>query len=141
MTLPRANTEAPNHDRDIDAILASFPDGFVALDNDWRITRVNAATERIWRQRASELIGRTVAEALGAPPDNVFQVIYADSKRTGETAVFSAPSAIYGVWFEVRGYPNPRGYSIFFRDITEERLVHRKIREAERKLEAQRLIN
>src|SRR5262249_8164813 len=111
-------------------------DGLVAIDNAWRFTYVNAAAERMWNRKASDLIGRTIFDTLRIDPNNPFQVNYAASKKTGEPVAFTAYSELIKGWLEVRGYPHPLGYTIFFRDVTKERLSHRATLEIERKLEA-----
>ena len=129
------------YDREVDAILASISDGFVAVDNDWRFTHVNPAAERMWRRKAADLIGRTIFDALKVDPRNPFQPNYLASKATNEPVAFSAFSEIFGAWLEVRGYPHPGGYTIFFRDVTAERRAHRALMESEHKLAAAQRIN
>jgi PAS domain S-box-containing protein len=124
-----------------DAILSGISDGFVSFDNGWRFTHVNAAAERLWGLAAGDIIGRTVFEALGIGPDNPFHACYAASKRSGEPVTFAAHSDLRDAWFEVRGYPHAAGYSIFFRDVTEERGAHLALVETQRRLAAAHRIN
>ena len=102
-------------------IRADISDGCAALDNDWRFTYLNAAAARIAGRSASDLLGRTLFDALGNDPDNPFLARYVASKASGEPAVFTAYSEVFRMWLEVRGYPRPDGYTIFFRDVTAER--------------------
>jgi PAS domain S-box-containing protein len=134
-------TRAMRHLTEADAILSGISDGFVSFDNDWRFTHVNAAAERLWGLAAGAVIGRTVFEALGVGPDNPFHGCYADSKRNGEPVAFTARSGLRDAWFEVRGYPHAAGYSIFFRDVTEERSAHLALVETQRRLAAAHRIN
>jgi len=129
------------HQSEMDALVSSISDGLLVVDNDWRFTHVNAAAERMWRIKASDFVGRTIFDALKVDKENPFHPNYVESKRTGEPVAFSAYSKNFDAWLEVRGYPNPDGYTIFFRDVSEERRAHRALIESERKLAAAHRIN
>jgi PAS domain S-box-containing protein len=129
------------HQSEVDAILSGISDGFVAVDNEWRFTHVNAAAERMWHVKAGDLIGRTVFDALKVKPDSPFLANYVESKRTGEPVAFSAYSELRGAWLEARGFPHRDGYTIFFRDVSEERRAHRALIESGRQLGAANRIN
>jgi PAS domain S-box-containing protein len=122
-------------------LLASISDGLVAFDNDWRFTYVNAAAERLWKRKAEELVGRTIFDALKVDPDNPFYAAYVASKATGDPAFFVAYSTTFSAWHEVRGYPHIRGYTIFIRDVTEERTGYLATVEQQRSLDVARAIN
>jgi PAS domain S-box-containing protein len=122
-------------------ILADISDGCAALDNDWRFTYLNAAAARIAGRRASDLLGRTLFNALGNEPDNPFLASYVASKASGEPAVFTAYSEVFRMWLEVRGYPRPDGYTIFFRDVTAERGAQLAALEREQRRAAAQAIN
>jgi PAS domain S-box-containing protein len=122
--------------REVDAILAGISDGFVSVDNEWRFTHVNPAAERLWRKRAADLIGKKAFDVLTIDPNNVFHYCYLEAKRSGEPALFSAYSGNFGAWLEIRGYPHDAGFSIFVRDVSEERRSHLALIERERALEA-----
>ena len=141
MTRKRDKPEKAVRDREFDAFVAGISDGFVSLDNEWRVTHINAAAERLWGHKASQLIGKKTFDVLKIDPDNIFNTQYLASKRSGEPTAFSAYSGNFGAWLEVRGYPHAAGYSIFVRDVTEERRAHRELRERESKLESARRTN
>jgi PAS domain S-box-containing protein len=127
--------------RQVDEILASISDGFVAFDNEWRFTYVNAAAERMWRRQASELLGRTIFEALKVNDRNPFLLVYLDSKKSRKPVAFACYSDVFGAWQDVRGYPHPGGYTIFFRDATEERETYLASVEGRRQLESALSVN
>lgn len=121
----------------VDEILASISDGLIALDNEWRFTYVNAAAERLSGYRAQDVIGRRIF----VDPNNPFQANYLASKASGEPTAFAAYSDMFRAWIEVRGYPHPGGYTIFFRDVSAERAAHRSMLEREGRLESAAPIN
>ena len=122
-------------------ILASISDGLVAFDNEWRFAYVNAAAERMTQHKADGLIGRTIVDALGPDPDNPFLATYRASKASGEPVAFTAYSEVFARWLEIRGYPHAAGYTVFFRDVSDERAAHRAALMSEGKLEAAGPIN
>ena len=125
----------------VDDILASISDGLVAFDNEWRFTYVNAAAERMTHRQADGLIGRTIVDALGPDPSNPFLASYRASKASGEPIAFTAYSEVFVRWLEIRGYPHAAGYTVFFRDVSDERAAHRAALMSEGKLEAAAPIN
>ena len=128
-------------DRAVSAILSSISDGVVALDNGWRFTHLNEAAERMMRCRAADVIGRTSFDALKVDAENPFNLNYLISKQTNTPVSFSAYSKFFDQWLEVRGFPHPEGYTIFFRDVSEERQAHRSLIEGQRSLQAARQTN
>ena len=124
-----------------ETVLASISDGLVAFDNDWRFIYLNAGAERLWNRKAGSLIGKTIFDAMGVDETNPFLTAYLASKKSGEPAVFVAYSEIFKAWHEVRGYPHPLGYTIFIRDVTEDRAAHVARLDAQRSLDLARSIN
>ena len=133
---PLANLGFPVAD-----ILASISDGLVAVDNDWRFTYINAAAERMWNRKAADVIGTPVFDTSAPDSNNPFQLNYLASKKSGDPVGFSAYSGRFGAWLEVRGYPHPRGYTAFFRDVSQERAAHRALLRGEGKLESAASVN
>jgi len=125
----------------LDEILAGIAEGFIAFDNDWCFTYVNAAAERMAGLSASSVLGRPVLDALNIDPTNPFHLAYTASKASGQPVAFSAFADLVRTWVEVRGYPYPGGYAVLFRDISEERRVHRAAVALRRELEAVHGVN
>ena len=103
-----------------DAVLASISDGIIALDNAWRLVYVNEPVKRVWRSDIGALIGKPIEEVLDINPDNPFRAIYTASKLSGEPVAFTGFSEVFGAWVNVRGYPHPGGYTILFRNESDE---------------------
>ncbi|MCW5771712.1 MAG: PAS domain S-box protein [Rhodospirillaceae bacterium] len=132
----KAEEQAVRAKREVDGILASISDGFIALDNEWRFTYMNAAAERIIGRPAIGIIGLTASEVIKGHDDNVFAHCYAQAKRDGESVALTAWSETMGIWMEVRAYPHSEGITIFFRDVGAEREAHLALAESGRRLEA-----
>ena len=103
-----------------DAVLASISDGIIALDNAWRLVYVNEPVKRVWRSDIGALIGKPIEEVLDINPDNPFRAMYTASKLSGEPVAFTGFSEVFGAWVNVRGYPHPGGYTILFRNESDE---------------------
>jgi PAS domain S-box-containing protein len=119
-------------------ILTGISDGVVAVDNDWRVTFVNRAAERLWKRDARTVLGKPIHEALEVSPDNPFRVVYERSKLNNEPVSLSAYSDLFGTWVDVRGYPYPAGYILLFRPSSGDNAT---VRETERERESVRSIN
>ena len=119
-------------------VLTSISDGLVALDNDWRFTYINAGALRMLGGNAvaDDIIGKTIFASLQVQPDNPFHVAYVASKESGDPVAFTAYSDLFSRWLEVRGYPHEGGYTIFFRDVSEERQAYRETLAARHRVEA-----
>jgi PAS domain S-box-containing protein len=111
------------------AILESMSDGFVALDEQWRITYVNSAAE--------QATGLSRESMVGAGFWDLFPHVHgtareADYRRTAAERVRKRVDAFveeYGRWFEINSFPTPDGgIALYFRDETERRRADEGIR-------------
>ncbi len=112
-------------------------DGFLSLDDDWRIVFVNLEAERILGSPEQELIGRILWElpALRHMPD------MEDWCR--KASMESAPAG-FDVWtrdtgrcYHLRVVPVPDGTTCYFTDVTEKR-QHEAERQAAERADAER---
>ena len=93
-------------------------EGFVAYDEHWRLTFINAAAEKITGLRRADVLGRRWDEifphAVAGPLDGLFKRVLA-GRRAERTEFFYEH---YGRWFEVQATPVATGgVALFFRDI------------------------
>jgi PAS domain S-box-containing protein len=122
-------------------LLDRISDGVVAFDNEWRLTYMNGAAQRMAGRPAEELLGRTPFDTLKVDASNPFHAAYTASKASGEPVAFTAYSDIFSAWLEVRGYPSPGGYTVLFRDVSEARRAHLTTLEGRHNLEVARAIS
>lgn len=114
----RLEADLRHHAAEVDRILASIGEGFVAFDREFRYLYVNEPAER--------MLGRSRAELLGRRPWDVFDAETTRASRDQlEQAMASGAPTSYEVyipgwhrWFENRVYPSAAGLSIFFTDVT-----------------------
>ncbi len=103
---------------EVERILRSIGEGFVATDREFRYVYVNA--------RAEQLLGRSSAELIGHAPWDVFsEEVFGELRQRLQDIQLSGQAGQYEIhvpgwnrWFENRVYPSANGVSIFFADIT-----------------------
>jgi PAS domain S-box-containing protein len=103
-------------------ILESMTDGFMALDEEWRIRYVNAAAERTNGMSRESLLGRNFWEAFPAALGTEVErnLRHAMAERVALSGeVFYEP---YGRWFAMDIHPTKERHLVFFaRDVTEKK--------------------
>jgi nitrogen-specific signal transduction histidine kinase len=105
--------------RRLTEILESLSDGFVFLDNDWRIAYANPAAKQHGFRGDGEQRGKSAWELY--PAAQLYYDQCHKAKEENAAVHFEAPSPTTGVWLEVHAYPSPDGLSVFFRDISEQK--------------------
>jgi PAS domain S-box-containing protein len=114
----RLESDLRHHVDEVERILGSIGEGFVAMDRELRYVYVNPTAE--------QLLGRTSAELIGHAPWDVFsEEIVRESRQRLQEIQASGRAGQYEIhvpgWnrsFENRVYPSANGMTIFFADIT-----------------------
>jgi PAS domain S-box-containing protein len=119
----RAKQEALDATRarnEISDLVESIPDGFQALDADFRLTFMNRATERMLERSAEELLGQTIWDQFPALDTDVEQLLREVMlvRAPGFCETYYPP---YGRWFSFHVNPFRDGISVLFRDISARR--------------------
>lgn len=102
-------------------------DGFVAIDDEWRVTRVNEAGERVLRAAMDsderQIRGRRLCESLTDSVEPPLRETCREVARTGEAATVETRFEPLDAWFSVHAYPDPDGVSVYFREISTEKAL------------------
>jgi PAS domain S-box-containing protein len=119
----RAKQEARDAMRarnEISDLIESIPDGFQALDPDFRITFMNRATASMLKRRAEELLGKTIWDQFPALDIKVEQLLRRVMvvRAPGFCETYYGPC---GRWLSFHVNPFREGISVLFRDISERR--------------------
>jgi len=117
-------------------ILESISDAFVAVDREWRFTYLNAKAEQVFRMPIRRLLGRHCWDLF---PEGTRTQGYRklhEAMSEGRSVEYLEYSLRYGIWYEVKAYPQPHGLSIYFRDVTQRVAAEQKLRLHERAMEA-----
>jgi len=118
---------------DLEAILSSISDGFMALDDTLHILYFNSAAEQILKADRQDILGRLLFEAFPMARDSYFENRCREALEAGEVVHFETffNESPFHDWFEITAYPYQGGLSVFFRVITERKLAERALKESE----------
>jgi PAS domain S-box-containing protein len=114
--------------------LEGLMEGFVAYDQNWRMTYINEAGERLLGRARSDIVGKTWHEAfphaVGNAVDAMYQRVMRD--RQPERMEFFYPH--YSRWMEIAASPvQSGGVAVYFRDIGDRVQALEKLREGDRR--------
>ncbi|GAB3452581.1 PAS domain S-box protein [Massilia terrae] len=111
------------------AILESMSDGFLAIDEQWRITYANRAAEQATRMQREDIVGANFWEVFPHVSGTVRELAYRRTAARRERAHVEAWLNQYGSWFEIDSFPTPDGgIALFFRDQTERHRAEEGVR-------------
>lgn len=106
-------------------ILERITDGFIALDNQWRLIYVNQHVLSWLGVKLVETLGRNIWDLLPYQVGSATYQHYHKARQTGQAVHFEE-------WFgknlctEQHVYPSADGLSIYIRDITERKTLERR---------------
>lgn len=112
-----AVTALATTDQRVAAILDQLDEAYVAVNDGWAITHVNAHAVRLFPIAAERLRGASLWEVF-APGEALERVLRsaADHREAGALEVWHDPTAL---WLEVRVAPIPEGgLALFLRDVS-----------------------
>lgn len=98
-------------------------DAYVALDDDWRFTYLNAQACQLFGRRPQELIDQYFWAEFPEGDDRLFHRAYEKAMAEQQPVSIEAFHASSRRWFEQRIYPSPDGLTIYFLDITERKQI------------------
>ncbi len=113
-------------------VLESTTDGLATLDKEWRYTYINERGAQMVGVPAADLIGRVLWERFPGIEENEFGREYLAAVETGKPRHFDAyyPEPL-NVWLECHCYPTEQGLSVYFRNVTEQKITEKALRESE----------
>ena len=100
-------------------ILESITDAFVAVDEDWTLTYVNAQAEAFLERARENLLGRNLWDEFPEAMGSTFEQKYERAIAEDTTVEFVEHYPPLDRWFEVKAFPFDDGLSIYFDDVTD----------------------
>ena len=112
-------------------ILESITDGFFAVDRNWRISYINMAGMRFLDRTPGDLIGKVLWDEFPGTVGSEFERVYRRVVAGRKAESFTAYYPNFDRWYEVTAYPAPEGLTVYFRDVTEQKLCEERLRASE----------
>ncbi|MDQ7096971.1 PAS domain S-box protein [Desulfosporosinus sp. PR] len=131
----KLNAELSQSNQFIADIINNMPDGFYVLDGEWRFTYVNKKTEELFFKTREKLLGNVLWEALPGIQKTTLYESYQKIKDQHISLTFEYPSFLKeGAWYQVTAFPFKFGISVYFRDITESKLISNELIKSQHEL-------
>lgn len=116
-------------------IITNMPDPFYVLDHEWRFMFVNKKAEEMFSKTREELIGNVIWEINPQSQGCLCDLNFQKAKINCLPVTFEIRCVLNNDrWNQVTAYPSKFGLSVYYRDITEQKLAHEKLTKSERKM-------
>jgi PAS domain S-box-containing protein len=112
---------------ELDNVLESMTDAFYTIDRDWNFTYINKEYERVQGRTRAELLGKNVWDLFPYGKEQRYFREYDRALREQVSVHFEEFNTFNGMWISASAYPIKSGLAVYFRDITEEKLMREKI--------------
>lgn len=137
MNRERINPNAVAIQEDIHfCVFERITDAFIALDANWCYTYMNNKAAEFLECKASDVLGKCIWDLF---PNGIALEFYDAYHKAFEEQQYSCVEQYYptyGLWFENHIYPSSNGISVFFKDITEKKIVSQALERSEQKFRA-----
>lgn len=103
-------------------ILERITDAFFAVDRQWNFTYVNKEATRLLFRSGKDLVGKNVWNEFPEAVKSPFYEQYHKAINEQVPVKFDAYFSPLETWFDVRAYPSSNGLTVYFRDVTFEKM-------------------
>jgi PAS domain S-box-containing protein len=109
-------------------ILESITDGFFTVDKNWNVTYWNKEAERILKMPRENILGKDLWEVYAMAKPLKFYSESSHALKEQVNVSFEEFFPPLGLWTDVSAYPTEDGLAVYFKDITEKKLIQESIR-------------
>jgi PAS domain S-box-containing protein len=118
---------------ELSEIFERITDGFIALDNQWRYTYVNAQVANLLGKSPANFIGKNIwTDFPDSANETYFFEYYNNAMQQQHYQFFELYYPPLQIWIENHIYPSPSGLSVYFRNITEKKKADEEAEKARR---------
>ena len=118
--------------KQVQTILESIAEVYIALDRELRITELNSAAEKALGKSRTELVGKKFLETFPQIEKGEMYRQYKLALKTNIPVHFEAVSSIAKRWYEVHVYPSEEGISVYYRDINARKKTEEALQKSEK---------
>ena len=133
--LKRVNEElkesVKNKTEELTQVIERVSDGFMAFNKKGEITFVTRKTASLLGDDPVELIGQNPLTDFSSEPNAEFRKHFSLSLQDQQLHQFETYSKKLDRWYENYLYPSQNGASLFFRDITEKKVIEESLQRSE----------
>lgn len=102
-------------------LIENYTQGYFSLDKDWVIKAVNPATLKLLNMTADMLINKSLVD-LFPNRESTFYEQYALAVRESRFVEFEERIINTNRWFQIAAYPYEDGLTVFFKEVTNEKV-------------------
>jgi PAS domain S-box-containing protein len=111
--------------------LEKISDAFFALDEQWNFVFINSQAEKIMRKEKADLLEKSIWSVFPELIGTVFEEHYRLTLNHKVTRCFTEFFAPLDSWFDVSMYPLNDGLAVYFRDVTELKMIQLHLEQLE----------
>ncbi len=111
-------------------VLESISDAFYALNEKNEFTYLNQTALSIFNKKDENLLGKNLFAEFPELKNTVFNEYLQDVKQVNEARSFEFYYQKSGKWYDENIYPTKEGFSVFFKDITDRKLINKELQSA-----------
>ena len=116
-------------------ILESITDAFLSVNRDWTIIYSNKEAIKLLGENSFEISGQNFWELFKDIISIKFHNKLINAIESKEAVQFEQYLEKSNIWLDITGYPSQEGLSIYFKNISERKLVERQVNSLNKSLE------
>ncbi|AET69355.1 PAS domain S-box [Desulfosporosinus orientis DSM 765] len=112
----------------IAGIINSMPDSFYVLDDQDRFIYINNQAEELLQKSRETLLGQVCWDHFPQVRGTLLECYYNRAKNDGLSFTLEYESILLqDKWYQITGYPSQFGISVYYQDLTEQKLACEKL--------------
>ncbi len=115
--IKQAQEQIKHSEQEIQNILNSITDIYIAYDREWRFVDLNRQAEKAIGKKRDEVIGKTFGEVFPKMLDSEYNLQYQKATKSMTPVHFEAKFKA-NKWFEIHAYPSKDRFFVYMKDIS-----------------------